>query len=148
MRKVLITMLAAAALSGGMAFAQSWAGVSLGFPTVQGYFGMEDTLGEGIDVRGRLGLFPYFGGGFSLGADALFELTTFGDLEEFSVYAGGGPALHYWFYGVGVDVSGIIGIDYDIDDSTSLFAETGVGVGYYGGFGVQPRGALGINFSF
>ena len=152
MRKVLYTILATLLFSGGAAFAQaSWAGVSLGWPLLQGYYGMEDSLGENLDLRGRLAIQPIGGVGFAVGADALYDASTLGETDDFLLYVGGGPSIGTLVGGFGFDVTGLVGVEYAFEDtSTTVFGETRLGVGYSSVLGVFPSygAALGVNFYF
>lgn len=152
MRKVLLTILAALVLSGGAAFAQnaSWAGVSLGWPLLQGYYGMENALGNNLDLRGRMAIQPLGGIGFAVGVDALVQGGTFGDQNEFDVYFGGGPSIGTLVGGFGADVTALAGVEYDLDVQTALFGEARLGVGFSSVLGVFPAygAALGVNFYF
>ena len=149
----------------------SYAGASLGLPLLQGYYGLENGFAGG-DLRFRLALQPFFGFGISGGADLLFDLSRFGDDNEFTLYAGGGPSLNYFSRGFGandlgyslfgIDVTGVGGLNYRLDPGISLFAETGIGFGFglvtgsddlipdgeIGGLYVPIRLALGANFHF
>lgn len=149
----------------------SYAGASLGLPLLQGYYGLENGFAGG-DLRFRLALQPFFGFGISGGADLLFDLSRFGDDNEFTLYAGGGPSLNYFgrnfgdadlgYSLFGFDVTGVGGVNYRLDPGISLFAETGIGFGFglvtgsddlipdgeIGGLYVPIRFALGANFHF
>lgn len=158
MRKIVLTTLAALMLSGGAAFAQgSWAGISLGWPVLQGYYGMQNALGENLDLRARLGIHPIFGIAVNVGADALYQIQSFGDANEFDLYAGGGPSVGFiTAAGVGgftFDLTGLVGIEYNLNETTGIFGETRLGVGYvsvagFGGVAPAYGGALGANFYF
>lgn len=199
MRKLLVLFLTLLVIGAGTAFAQeqqgqdtdvevgdlavaaeadalgttSYAGGSLGLPLLQGYYGLENGFAGG-DLRFRLALQPFFGFGVTGGADLLFDLDRFGDDNEFTLYAGGGPSLNYFSRGydvagfdtsysfLGIDVTGVGGINYRLDPGISLFAETGIGFGIgfitsrgdvpdnasIGGLYVPIRLALGVNFHF
>ena len=152
MRKVLYTILATLLFSGGAAFAQaSWAGVSLGWPLLQGYYGMEDALGNDLDLRGRLAIQPLGGIGFAVGADALYDAATLDDEGNFLLYVGGGPSIGTLVGGFGFDVTGLAGVEYALEDtSTTIFGETRLGIGYSSEIGIFPSygAALGVNFYF
>ena len=150
----------------------SYAGGSLGLPLLQGYYGLENGF-AGADLRFRLALQPFFGFGISGGADLLFDLNRFGDDNEFTLYAGGGPSLNYFSRGFGpndlgyslfgFDLTGVGGVNYRLDPGISLFGEVGLGFGLafvtssnnlipdnsgIGGLYVPIRLALGANFHF
>ncbi len=98
MRKLLLTILTVALLGGGAAFAQGqWAGVSLGWPGITGYYGMEDTLGDGLDLRARLSVAPFFGLGVGVGADVLTDIDQFGDANEFDLWWRGVLGSSFYF---------------------------------------------------
>lgn len=152
MRKILLTMLAALVMSGGAAFAQtSWAGVSLGWPLLQGYYGVEDALSDNLDIRGRLAVQPLGGIGFAVGADALYEAALLDDEGNFLLYVGGGPSIGTLLGGFGFDLTALAGVEYAFEDtSTTIFGETRLGVGYSSVVGVFPAygAAVGVNFYF
>ena len=151
MRKLLMTIFAVALFGGGAAFAQAqWAGVSIGYPSVQAYYGQENVLGDNLDLRGRVAISPFAGLGFGVGADVLTDIEQFGDANEFDLYVGGGPSLGVVPGSFYVDVSGLAGVEYNVDAQIGVFGELRVGVGFAGSFGVFPAygGALGVNFRF
>ncbi len=164
MRKFAILLVTAVALTLGTASAQSfsaqydttqYAGGAIGLP-ITGYYGVSDLLFEGSDLRFRVGFMPFWLSSVTVGADILFPLATLDDAGDFNLYAGGGPSLGFGlgifggFYG---DLTGVVGVDYRINDQLSVFGEGGVGVAFrsaagVGGVGVAPRGALGVLFHF
>jgi hypothetical protein len=155
MRKVLLIVVL---LLWGSAFAQSgqYAGVSVGAPFLQGYYGLEDALAPDVDARIRLSLGIFGGFGISAGVDALFDLGVLDDRGLLNGYAGVGPSIGFGgssYLGSGsgyfsLDATGLGGVRYAIDSGLSLFAEAGLGVGYIsrGGFYVPFRLGLGLNF--
>ncbi len=136
----------------GSAFAQSgqYAGVSIGTPFLQGYYGLEDALAPDVDARFRLSLGIFGGFGVSLGADALFDLSTLDNAGLLQSYVGVGPSIGFggssssylgssYSYGYfDFDVTGLAGIKYALDPNINLFGEAGLGLGI---FGVTARGA-------
>lgn len=167
MRKVLLSMLAVALLGAGSAFAQSpamgvqyattqYAGVGIGYP-FQVYYGMENMLGDNLDLRVRLS--SYFWN-ISLGADVIYDVAYL-DSAPVRIYVGGGPNLDMLFLGginsFGVGISGLGGAEYRFDENWGAFAELGIGYTFYFGnlaglnafgLGFAPRGALGVNYHF
>ncbi len=166
MRKVLITLLAITVFGVGAAFAQSdmgvkynttqWAGLGLGYP-FQLYYGVNDALGNNIDVRARLS--SYFWN-ISLGADALYTVASL-DSAPVHIYVGGGPNVDYLFLGgtnsLGIGLSAVVGAEYRINEQFGAFGELGAGYTYYFGdlaglnafgLGFGPRGAIGVNYHF
>lgn len=152
MRKLLLTIFAIALFGGGAAFAQAqWAGVSLGWPAIQAYYGQENVLGDDLDLRGRVAVSPFFGLGFAVGADVLVDVEQFGDANEFDLYVGGGPSVGVAggaFFG---DISALGGVEYNAQPDLGIFGEFRLGVGFGGAVGtVFPTygAALGVNFRF
>ncbi len=166
MRKVLIALFAVALIGGSSALAQDmmgvqydttqYAGLGLGYP-FQVYYGMNNALGDNLDVRARLSTYFW---NISLGADVL---TTVAHLESapVSVYVGGGPNLDYLFLGgsntVGIGLSALAGAEYRFDPNWAAFGELGLGYTFYFGdlaglnafgLGFAPRGAIGVNYHF
>ena len=114
MRKLLVSLIAVAALGAGATFAQGnyWAGVSAGYPGAALHFGI-DNVSPGLAVRLNAG-YNYIGtGGFALGADMLYDLPV--DLGDtpIDVYAGGGVGL-----GIGAGVA--LGINLFVGGEFSL----------------------------
>lgn len=153
------------------AFAQSgqYAGVSIGNPFLQGYYGLEDALAPDVDARIRLALGIFGGFGINAGADAIFNLGVLDDRGLLNGYVGVGPSIGFGgssFGGFGygyfsLDATGIGGVRYAIDPNLSFFGEAGLGLGYLGvtsralgfptsatvgGFYVPFRLGLGLNF--
>ena len=188
MHKFLVVLLSIMVLSLGAAFAQQdedidasdlaisaqagpfgttqYAGGSLGLPLLQGYYGLQDAF-LGSDLRFRVGLTPVGGFGFTAGADLLYDFTTFGDDNEFTLYGGGGPSLRYiggsiantGYNFFAIDLTGVGGVNYRLDPDISLFGEAGLGLGFgfnegaiagqtYGGLFLPIRVALGANYHF
>ena len=165
MKKIVMIILV---LLSTLSFAQSgqYAGAILGYP-IAGIYGLEDFLGKDADLRFRVSLSPYYGLGLGVGADALFDIAPLDDAGKLRAYGGGGAGLG--FISVGnqyasvtaftLDVTGVIGVDYPIDDTFGIFVETGVGIGFnigayssvfgapvLGGVGPAFRGGLGVKF--
>lgn len=166
MRKLLAALFAALLLGTGLGLAQTsdtetaatitiddvnttpyWAGVSFGYPGVYGHFGIENALGEGADIRANVG-FSYLGGGFSLGADALFNIGVNNVDAPINFYAGGGPVISAGA-AFAAGVQGIAGLEYrlsDMDfDTGGVFLEIGPVISTVG-FGFLGR--VGFNYHF
>ncbi len=167
MRNFLVVV---ALLLGGSTLAQSgqYAGVSVGNPFLQGYYGLEDALAPDVDARIRLALGIFGGFALNVGADAIFDLGVLDDRGLLNGYAGVGPSIGFGgssYLGSGygyfsLDATGLGGVSYAIDPGLSVFGEAGLGVGYYGvtsrsaglgsvslgGFYVPFRLGLGLTF--
>lgn len=162
MRKVLASLVAMMLLA-GVAFAQEtvvvvdeaggqYAGVSVGYPQyLTGYYGLEDMVAPGADLRFRVGT-TFFS--FGAGADVLFDVVQVED-QPITLYAGGGLGADLIFVGgFDINVTGVFGGKYAINPDMSVFTEAGLGIGYYSfggivsGIGPAFRGALGVNFAF
>jgi hypothetical protein len=152
MRKLLVSLIAVAALGTGAAFAQGgyWAGVSAGFPGAALHFGIDDVA-PALAVRLNAG-YNYIGtGGFALGVDALYDLPV--DLGDapIAVYAGGG-------LGIGIGAGVALGINLFVGGEFSLaqaglpeggvFLEVGPAIGIIPNFGFGVAGRLGFNSHF
>jgi hypothetical protein len=152
MRKLLVSLIAVAALGTGAAFAQGgyWAGVSAGFPGAALHFGIDDVA-PALAVRLNAG-YNYIGtGGFALGVDALYDLPV--DLGDapIAVYAGGG-------LGIGIGAGVALGINLFVGGEFSLaqaglpeggvFLEVGPAIGIIPNFGFGVAGRLGFNYHF
>ena len=114
MRKLLVSLIAVAALGTGAAFAQGgyWAGVSVGYPGAALHFGIDD-IAPSLAVRLNAG-YNYIGtGGFALGVDALYDLPV--DLGDtpIDVYAGGGV-------GIGIGSGIALGVNVFVGGEFSL----------------------------
>jgi hypothetical protein len=166
MRKVLLVVILCV-VSGALAQSGQYAGVSIGNPFLQGYYGLEDTLAPDVDARIRLALGIFGGFALNVGADAIFDLGVLDDRGLLEGYAGVGPSIGFGGASSGglgygyfsIDATGIGGVSYAIDPDLSFFAEVGLGLGYYGvtsraaglsaslgGIYVPTRLALGLNF--
>jgi hypothetical protein len=155
MRKLLISLIAIAALGTGAAFAQSgfWAGISGGYPGAQVHFGVENVF-AGLDVRANLGFF-YFGpaaSGFGLGANAVSPLDTQNGTTPTEVYVGAGPNLSVGAAAVGLSIDAFVGGEYRLGELNlpegGVFLEIGPAVRILPGFGVDFIGRLGFNWHF
>jgi hypothetical protein len=152
MRKFTLALLTVMVLCLGSAFAQTgyWGGVSFGFPGVNVHFGIED-LTPAFDLRANLG-FSYFGGGFTLGADALFALpieTT----APIDVYAGGGPLIAAGgAAGFGFGINVLAGLEYRLTELNfpegGVFVEIGPTLLFVPAFGGGFVGRAGFNYHF
>lgn len=177
MRKFLLVILATLTLGLSSAFAQDdmatsgqYAGAILGYP-ISGVYGLEDVLGEGIDLRFNASLNPFFGLGINVGADALIDISSLEltNANDILIYGGGG--VNAGFLSVGnaiasvsafsLGLSGVIGGEYMFDDAFGLFLETGAGAAFnigsastlagaptIAGFSPTFRGGLGVKFRF
>lgn len=139
MRKLLILFILCAAFMMGSGLAQGrYAGVSIGTPTLQGYYG----LGEGVfidnaDTRIRLALGAFGGFGFEVGADLLFDGGVLDDEGLFTWYYGFGPGLGFYNTTIGgfdysalrINATGLGGVEYAINENFSAFGEVGAGLG-------------------
>lgn len=172
MRKLTVALLLGLLLSFGLAFAQEdaddavvvvvqeddailtdnaaedyWAGFSFGYPGVELYFGLNDLIGQNIDLRTSLGVSYY--AAFTLGADALFALPIDVD-APLSFYAGGGPFLGFGG-GVDVGINLLAGAEYrlsGIDFSAGgIFFEVGPSL-VFTGFAAGFNAHLGFNYHF
>lgn len=165
MRKLMTLLVTALLLGASAGFAQDddavttvpvddvvtenyWGGVSFGYPSISAHFGIKDVLGQGGDVRANLGFGYGYLGGFTLGADALFDIALNVD-APLGLYVGGGP-----YIGVGVITSfglqGVAGLEYRLSDmdfnSGAVFLELGPTFG--SPFGFNFVGRAGFNYYF
>lgn len=172
MRKVLMALLALAMLGAGSAFAQDvdvdvdvnlpegdWAGVSIGFPGIGLHYGLDDFLGNDLDLRANVGI-AFFGYlNVTVGADVLFEFDL-ADIDELKTYAGAGADVGFLSAGAvsgfsaGVNVLG--GAEYRFDEF-GVFGELEIGFGFGsvsyagvsgGAFLLSPGGRVGFNYHF
>jgi len=152
MRKLVITLIAVAALGTGAAFAQSgyWAGVSAGFPGAALHFGI-DNIAPGFAVRLNAGYAYIAPTGFAIGVDALYDLPVdLGDAPV-TVYAGGGVGL-----GIGGGVSLAInlfgGAEFSLAQAGlpegGVFLEVGPSINVVPAFRFGVVGRLGFNYHF
>lgn len=151
MRKMLLSLLAALVLSGGVAFAQQqgmWAGLSFGYPGAAVHFGVENVV-ESLDVRANLG-YVYTGDGtVSFGVDALYDLDVDVDDAPVDIYVGGGVGAT--FDGT-FSIKALGGAEYRLLDvgvpELGVFFEAGpvMSFGEDDGFGLDAR--LGVNYHF
>lgn len=156
MRKLLISLIAVAALGAGTAFAQSgfWAGVSGGYPGAQVHFGVENVF-AGLDVRANVG-FNYYGFGaptIGVGVDVLYGLDADTGAVPINVYVGGGPNFTFVGGNLGAGVMAFVGGEYALGDlgipELSVFLEVGPAVKLLPQpFGFDFAGRLGVNYRF
>jgi hypothetical protein len=123
-------------LAGGVASAQSYAGVSAGLPIVlvSGHVGFEDLIAPAVDLRVNLGGATILGGGagvfgLALSADVLWRFVSEeaqrwtpyagGGAGVFVVGAGGGGAVDFGFGATGAVIGGV---DFDLGD-LAMFGE-------------------------
>lgn len=164
MRKLSVGLLTVLVLSLGSTFAQTidappspvppgqyWGGLSVGGSGVSGltfHFGLINGLGDGISLRGNLGV--GFAGTFGLGADAMFNLPI--EVEgPLAVYAGGGPYLALGgVTGLGINL--FVGAEYRLVDldfpAGGVFLELGPNLNISPGFSGGFYGRGGLNFHF
>jgi len=157
MRKLSVLFLAVLLLGTGAALAQSgqWAGVSFGggIPfagSVNLHFGLNDVIGDNIDVRAN-GTVSFFGV-FGLGADVLIGLPIdTGDLP-LEVYAGGGPALAFGGGGFAAGANLLAGAEFRLGDvgldQGGVFFEAGPGLTFVPVFLASFVAKLGFNYHF
>jgi len=162
MRKILITILAVTVFGVGAAFAQGmaaesyWVGLSAGYPGGQIHFGVSDVA-PGVSVRANLG-YGYFGYGFSVGVDGMYNLPVdTGDLP-ITVYAGLGPSASFGYsYGTysnatSVGVKLFAGAEYRLGqvgfEPGGVFFEAGPMVTFVPEFRFDPVARLGFNYHF
>ena len=119
-----------------------YAGASVGAPLLQGYYGLEDALAPDVDARIRLALGIFGGFGISVGADAIFNLSTLDNAGLLQAYAGVGPSLgfagssygylgsSYGYSVFNIDATGLAGVNYALDPNINLFGELGLGLGF------------------
>lgn len=156
MRKLLISLIAIAALGTGGAFAQSgfWAGVSGGYPGAQVHFGVENVF-AGLDVRANVGL-NYYGFGapaIGVGVDVLYGLDVDTGAVPIGVYVGGGPNFTLVGGNIGVGAMAFVGGEYPLGDlgipELSVFFEVGPAVKIVPlPVGFDFVGRLGVNYRF
>ena len=155
MRKLLISLIAIAALGTGGAFAQSgfWAGVSGGYPGAQVHFGVENVF-AGLDARVNVGYF-YFGPaatGFGIGADVLYGLDVDTGLVPLDVYVGGGPNIAIGAFDLGLSVDAFVGAEYRLFElglpEGGIFLEIGPAVRILPSFSADFIGRVGFNWHF
>ena len=157
MRKLLISLIAIAALGAGGAFAQSgfWAGISGGYPGAQVHFGVENVF-PNLDVRGNLG-FAYIGApgvgtGIGLGVDVLYGLNVDTGLVPLDVYAGAGPNIAVGAAAVGFSIDAFVGAEYRLGELNlpegGVFLELGPAIRVLPTFTAGLIGRLGFNWHF
>lgn len=160
MRKLLISLVAVAALGAGTAVAQSgfWAGLSGGYPGAQVHFGVENVF-AGIDVRANVG-YNFFGTpSIGLGLDALYGLDVDTAGLPIGVYIGGGPSFTIADGDLGAGVMAFVGGEYGLGDlgipELSVFVEVGPALQFRTGediegfeLGFDFVGRVGVNYRF
>ena len=143
-----------------------WFGLASGYPLLPTlYYGLDDALGSGVDLRLNAGIrrFSYsVGSGVSgtvlvVGLDALAQIPTTAD--QIKVYAGGGVALVGGLGmegdaggpAFGISAKGLAGVEYRLDN-WGLFAELNAGLDSYftpeGFTRFAPAVRLGANYHF
>lgn len=152
MRKLLVSLIAVAALGTGAAFAQGgyWAGVSAGYPGAALHFGIDD-IAPSLAVRLNAG-YNYIGtGGFALGVDALYDLPVDMGDTPIAVYAGGGVGIGIGA-GVALGVNVFVGGEFSLAQAGlpegGVFLEVGPAIGIIPNFGFGVSGRLGFNYHF
>jgi hypothetical protein len=192
MRKLYVLLVSVLVLSFGSAFAQQettvitqdppivitepvtqdayWATASLGYPMGLGFgFGISNLINNNIDVRFMTSV--GFGGGFGLGADALFDLNLdlnnrgadldrpiLTDLDRrdldgpINVYAGFGPAIVVGGADFVMGVKLFAGAEYRLFDAGfpegGIFAELGPQLNFLPAFGGGINARVGFNYHF
>ncbi len=157
MRKLLISLIAIAALGTGGVFAQSgfWAGVSGGYPGAQVHFGVENVF-PNLDVRGNLG-FSYFGlvgvgTGLGIGADVLYNLDVDTGMVPIDVYVGGGPNIAIGAVALGFSIDAFVGGEYRLGELNlpegGVFLELGPAIRIMPAFTAGFVGRAGFNWHF
>ena len=152
MRKLLVSLIAVAALGTGAAFAQGgyWAGVSVGYPGASLHFGIDD-ISPGLAVRLNAG-YAYTGNvGFAIGVDALYDLPVDMGDTPITVYAGGGVGLGIGT-GIGLGVNVFAGGEFSLASAGlpegGVFLEVGPSIAVLPNFGFGILGRLGFNYHF
>lgn len=157
MKRILTALLFVTLLGATSAFAQDmaaehyWAGVSAGYPGANFHFGVSNVAPD-LSVRANLG-FGYFGYGFSVGVDGMYNLPVdTGDLP-LSVYAGLGPTASFGYLGgMAVGVNAFGGVEYRLGqvgfEPGGVFFEAGPSVYFVPGFFAGFFGRLGFNYHF
>jgi len=153
MRKLLISLIAIAALGTGGAFAQSgfWAGLSGGYPGAQVHFGVENAF-AGLDVRANLGYAFFAGNRFGFGVDVIYGLDLDTGVTPIDVYVGGGPNFSF---GAGSDlrvsIDAFVGGEYRLGEiglpEGGVFLEVGPAL-QVNPFAFGFIGRLGFNYHF
>jgi len=156
MRKLLISLIAVAALGTGTVFAQSgfWAGISGGYPGASVLFGVENVF-AGLDVRASVG-YNYYGfgnPGFGFGVDVLYGLDVDTGALPVAVYVGGGPSFSFAGGNLGISVNALVGGEYALAElgipELSVFLEVGPAVRVLPvPLGIDFVGRLGVNYRF
>lgn len=163
MRKLIATLLALTVLGFGSALAQEgvdntvavdsdyWAGISTGWPFgVNVHFGVEDVIGQGVDLRANAAL--GLGAQFGLGVDALADLPVDLDNPDLGIYAGGG--LNFGFAGgtFGFGLGLLVGGEYRLAGAGlpegGIFLEVGPTLAFVPSFVPNANAKFGFNYHF
>ncbi|TVR95452.1 MAG: hypothetical protein EA416_02020 [Trueperaceae bacterium] len=153
MRKLLISLIAIAALGTGGAFAQSgfWAGLSGGYPGAQVHFGVENAF-AGLDVRGNLGYAFFAGNVFGFGVDVMYGLDVDTGMTPIDVYVGGGPNFSFGAGNLGLSIDAFVGGEYRLGEiglpEGGVFLEVGPAIQIVDEFRFGFIGRLGFNYHF
>lgn len=163
MRKLIATLLALTVLGLGFGLAQDafdddvniegdyWAGVSTGWPFgVNVHFGLEDMIGDGIDLRANAAL--GIGSQFGLGVDVLADLPVDLDNPALGIYAGGGPNFGVAAGTATVGLGLLVGGEYRLADAGlpegGVFIEVGPSLTFVPAFIANANARFGFNYHF
>lgn len=152
MRKLLVSLIAVAALGTGAAFAQGgyWAGVSVGYPGASLHFGV-DNIAPGFAVRLNAG-YNYVGAGFALGVDGLYDLPVDMGDTPIDVYAGAGLGIGVGGGPLQLAANVIVGGEFSLAGSGlpegGVFLEVGPSLRLLPSFQFGVLGRLGFNYHF
>ncbi|MBW6456786.1 MAG: hypothetical protein K0A98_12960 [Trueperaceae bacterium] len=149
MRKLILSLLAVAVLGTGSAFAQSWAGISTGWPGFAVHFGVENVIGD-LDVRANVT--STYGFAFGIGADVLYDLAVDTGTLPLETYVGGGLNLIFVPGAVGVGLGAFGGVEYRLGElglpEGGVFLEIGPDLLVVPAFGFGINARLGFNYHF
>jgi hypothetical protein len=111
--------------------------------------GINNLINNDIDVRFMASVGT--GGGFGIGADALFPLAV--DIEgPIQPYLGAGPSIVVGGADFIVALKGFVGAEYRLVDvgfpEGGVFAEIGPALTILPGFGGQLNARIGFNYHF
>lgn len=153
MRKLLVSLIAVAALGAGTALAQGayWAGISVGYPGASLHFGVEDIAPD-FSVRVNAG-YSYVGTvGFALGVDGLYELPVDMGDTPIDVYAGAGLGVGVGGGALSLAANLIVGGEFNLATAGlpegGVFLEVGPSLQFLPGFQFGVLGRLGFNYHF
>ncbi|MEM7734378.1 MAG: hypothetical protein AAF267_01190 [Deinococcota bacterium] len=113
-------------------YADTYAGLSFGLPTLSAYLGFQDDVAGG-DLRVRVGADLYDDFELDIGVDLLFDIAQLA--PNIDVYVGVGPEISFFeeenisFFGLGA--MGTVGLEYAFSEQLAVFAEAG-GAARYG----------------